>query len=118
LCILVTVNDKIQTARFIIVAGFYETQKRDKVKEQNRRAEGDKIFSRYRISLAIAAFGKANDDSWARTVVNSLRPFATFSIIWCLADPAVTWLNHDRASRGRLLVPVGSYTQKTQAIDQ
>ena len=31
---------------------------------------------------------------------------------------AITFLSHDRASRGRLLVPVGSYTQKTQAIGQ
>jgi hypothetical protein len=54
----------------------------------------------------------------ARTMRLHVRPFATFSTIWCLAGPAVTWLNHDRVWRDRLLVPVGSCTQRTQAIGQ
>jgi hypothetical protein len=62
--------------------------------------------------------GKGTDEPYARTVATSLRPFATFSIIWCLADPAVTWLNHDRALRDLLPVRAGSGGQRTLAIGQ
>jgi hypothetical protein len=51
-----------------------------------------------------------------RTMRLHVRPFVTFSTIWCLAGPAVTWLNHDRALRGRLPVPVRSGGQRTLAF--
>src|SRR5437016_4137004 len=53
----------------------------------------------------------------ARTTRLRVRPSATFSIIWCLADPAVTWLNHDRAWRDLLGVPADATGQRRQVID-
>jgi hypothetical protein len=51
LCILVAVDDEIQTAQFIIVARLLRnTQNRLGERRKNRRAEDEEIYLRHRIS--------------------------------------------------------------------
>jgi hypothetical protein len=61
--ILVTVDDKIQTAQSIIVARLLRnTENRLGERRKNRRAEDEKIYSRHRNrSVAIGACGQGEE---------------------------------------------------------
>jgi hypothetical protein len=86
-------------------------------KGENRRVKGQRLFSvlsntKVASKVAWSLAGKATDEPWARTVA---------TVVATVREPSptlirTTSLNRDCGERGRRLVPVQPYTQKTLAI--